>query len=108
MVNYHALQANFFFERFLGFIERYDDVTNANMIHNASKWVKAKDVNSIYTCLKLSLFDPVVYFTYSEFSNLTEEELLALLDFSKKVVPLIDEEKALCHELCGYMGKVIY
>lgn len=108
MVNYHALQSNFFFERFLGFIERYDDVTNNNMMHNAAKWVKVKDINSIYTCLKLSLFDPMVCFTHFDFSNLTDEELLDLRDFSKKVAPLIDEEKALCDELCGYMGKVIY
>jgi len=106
MKKLNALKDNFFLDRFLGFIERYDEVSKTNMIYTASKWVKDKDFDAIYYCLKLFLPDSMVCLSHVELANMTEEELFALQEFSKKMAPLLDEEKALYHELCGYMGKI--
>lgn len=101
----NALQDNFFFDRFLGFVERYDEVKKTNMMYVAEKWVKEKDLDAIYHCLKLSHSDAMVCLSHIELSNMTEEELLILQDFSKQMAPLLDEEKALCAEIAGYLGK---
>lgn len=108
MKKQNKLKDSFFLDRFLGFVERYDEVKKTNMMYTAEKWVKEKDFDAIYYCLKLSNPDAMVCLSHIELANMTEEELLALQDFSKKMAPLLDEEKALCAEIAGYLGKPKY
>jgi len=108
MKKLNELKDSFFLDRFLGFVERYDEVNKTDLIPIASKWVETKDFNAIYYCLKSSHPHSTVCLSHVMLANMTEEELFALQDFSKKMAPLLDEEKALCAELARYLGKTQY
>lgn len=104
----NELQDNFFFDRFLGFVERYDEVNNTNLMDTASKWAETQNFDVIYHYLKCSQPQATVCISHVTLANMTEEELFALQDFSKKMAPLLDEEKALGAELSEYLKKAGY
>lgn len=105
MVNMNVLEDNFFFDRFLGFLERFDEVNGTNRTEYATTWVEQKDYDSIYYYLKLCSRGSIVFLSHTELANMTEEDLLTLQDFSKKMAPLLDEERALYAEFAAYLGK---
>lgn len=105
MVKMNVLEESFFFDRFLGFMERFDEVNGTNHTECAAAWVDKKDYDAIYYYLKPSSCGSIVYLSHAELATMTEEELLVLQDFSKTMAPLLDEERALYAEFAGYLGK---
>lgn len=108
MKKLNELRDSFFLDRFLGFVERYDEINKTDLFHIASKWVETKNFDAIYYCLKCSHPQSTICLSHVMLANMTEEELFAFQDYSKKMAPLLDEEKALCAELAGYLGKASY
>lgn len=107
MKKQNELNDYFFFDRFLGFVERYDEVQQTNIMPTAEKWVEEKDFDAIYYYLALSHPNDMVCISHIKLANMSEEELLVLQDFSRSMAPLLDEQKVLCAELASYWKKFI-
>ena len=97
--NEGALEDSFFFDRFLGFVERYDEVFKKQSLPSAEKWVSEKDYASIGHFLKPNVSEGFFSISYHELSFIPVEVLPYIHRSAKQIAPVLDEQEALYEEL---------
>ncbi len=97
--NESILEDAFFFDRFLGFVERYDEVFKKQSLPSAEKWVSKKDYASIGHFLKPNVSEGFFSISYHELSFIPVEVLPYIHRSAKQIAPVLDEQEALYEEL---------
>lgn len=95
----NILEDTFFFDRFLGFAEKYDQAFGKQSLTSAEIWVAEKDYAAICSFLHPSPQESMSYISYHELAFLSAEGLLYLQQKAQEIAPLLDEQKALYGEL---------
>lgn len=103
--NLQSLEDSFFFDRFLGFIEKYDEVFEKHTLPTAEKWVAERDCSSISYFLNLYSKESMFHISYRELAAIPFEYLEEFQKKAQKIVPLLDEQMALYSELMLTYGK---
>ena len=96
--NEGVLTDAFFLDRFLGFVEKYDEAFENQALPSAEKWVSEKDYASIGHFLRPNVNESVFSIPYQELANMSVESLTFLQQKAQKIAPVLDEQKALYEE----------
>lgn len=99
-LNVEKLLESDFMDRFLGFVEAYDEVFNNNVFDSVEKWLEYGKEN--YDCIRYFLMtsrsDYSIPFTIEEFICMNSKQII---DYQKKcaeICVLLDEKRALYEE----------
>ena len=101
-LNFEKLSKADFFSRFLGFMERYDDVNCTSFYNYAKKWVLEKDITNIQNFLDTWSIEYSLSFSKQDFISMTPGQFAHYQEVYTKVCALLDEKKSLHQELLSF------
>ena len=107
-LNVEKLKAAHFFERFLGFVERRDEVffgpeTNYSTVNVAEKWIKAEDYDTIrYYLHDTHAFRFSCPFSLQDFVSMNDSTFEHWKDYALVRCALNDEQDALYDEFISF------
>lgn len=93
-----------FIDRFLGFVERYDDIYDTNHSIDMEGHIASQNFYSIHKFIKPKISDSINFapFSIKQFLSMSIEEIIHFQEYFSKIYSLIDEKKALYEEFLSF------
>lgn len=100
ILNEGKLLESDFIDRFLGFVEAYEEVRGINLIDTVEEWLSynKKEYDNIKYFLQTSSTEYNLPFTIQDFISMSSNELIAYQEKCTKISALLDEKRALYQE----------
>lgn len=102
LLNTQKLLNSDFIDRFVGFVEKYDEVRETNNLISVKKWIDNGDYSYIKYFLHLSPMESMVHLSIYELLNLSVDDFNNLQDSCSKLAILLDEQRALYEEFLTF------
>lgn len=101
-LNTKKLLKSSFIDRFIGFIEAFDEFRDTNILESVMENIDNKDYSYIRHFLYVSSLEYIVPFSIHQFISLSKDELVELQDICVKISAFLDEKNALYQELLTF------
>ena len=99
-LNVEKLLESDFIDRFLGFVEAYEEVFNRNVFNTVTKWLEYghEEYDNIKYFLHTSSSEYSFPFTINDFTFMSFGEIIQSYEKCTKICAVLDEKRALYEE----------